>query len=241
MAAPPQWMPAPQVDPNCPKGLEYLTQIDQLVVKQQVELLEAFTDYEGANKYNIFNTLGQQVYFAAEQSNCLERQCCLNARSFEMRIVDNLQAEVMIIKRPLRCTSSCYCCASWRQFMSVESPPGNTIGYIQAELSFVNPSFLILGPNMEPQLRIQAPCFGHGCCTCEPKYKVQTLDEQEIGLIQKKWSGFAKEAFTEADNFSINFPMDLDVKVKAVLMGALFMIDFLYFEKSSHDDDSGGY
>ena len=32
-------MPPPVVD-NCPFGLEYLTQIDQLLVKQQVELLE---------------------------------------------------------------------------------------------------------------------------------------------------------------------------------------------------------
>lgn len=32
-------MQAPTV-PGCPAGLEYLTQIDQLVVKQQIELLE---------------------------------------------------------------------------------------------------------------------------------------------------------------------------------------------------------
>lgn len=38
-----QWMPAPQAPANCPPGLEYLTQIDQLLVKQQVELLEGET------------------------------------------------------------------------------------------------------------------------------------------------------------------------------------------------------
>ena len=35
-----QWMQAPPVPANCPPGLEYLTQIDQLLIKQQVELLE---------------------------------------------------------------------------------------------------------------------------------------------------------------------------------------------------------
>lgn len=35
-----QWMPPPPVPANCPPGLEYLTQIDQLLIKQQVELLE---------------------------------------------------------------------------------------------------------------------------------------------------------------------------------------------------------
>ena len=34
------WMQRPQTIPNCPEGLEYLTQVDQLLVHQQVELLE---------------------------------------------------------------------------------------------------------------------------------------------------------------------------------------------------------
>lgn len=33
-------MSMPQGVPNCPKGLEYLTTLDQILVKQQVELLE---------------------------------------------------------------------------------------------------------------------------------------------------------------------------------------------------------
>lgn len=47
--------------PNCPPGLEYLTTIDQLLVKQKVELLEAFTGFETNNKFSIKNSLGQKV------------------------------------------------------------------------------------------------------------------------------------------------------------------------------------
>ena len=42
-----------------------------------------------------------------------------------------------------------------------------------------------------------------------------------------------REAFTDADIFGINFPMDLDVRMKAVLLGACFLIDFMFFEKTS--------
>jgi len=35
-----QWMPLPETLPGCPPGLEYLTQLDQLLVHQQVELFE---------------------------------------------------------------------------------------------------------------------------------------------------------------------------------------------------------
>lgn len=99
-------MQAPPVPENCPPGLEYLTQTDQLLIKQQVELLEgtclhdycfkwlrhflkilvpskkfklirftalpltfflaAFTGFETNNKYKILNSMGQQVFFAAE-------------------------------------------------------------------------------------------------------------------------------------------------------------------------------
>ncbi len=47
---------------NCPPGLEYLTQINHLIVKQKVELLEAFIGFETKNKYVVKNALGQPIY-----------------------------------------------------------------------------------------------------------------------------------------------------------------------------------
>lgn len=47
--------------PNCPPGLEYLTLIDQLLVKQKVNLLEVMTGFEQNNKFTIKNALGQNV------------------------------------------------------------------------------------------------------------------------------------------------------------------------------------
>lgn len=45
-----------------------------------------------------------------------------------------------------------------------------------------------------------------------------------VGRISKQWSGLIKEAFTDADNFGITFPIDLDVRMKAVMLGACFLI-----------------
>ena len=49
------WAPPPQMErpSNCPPGLEYLLHVDQLLVKQQVELFEAFTGFETSNKYKV--------------------------------------------------------------------------------------------------------------------------------------------------------------------------------------------
>lgn len=42
--------------------------------------------------------------------------------------------------------------------------------------------------------------------------------------------GLAKELFTDADNFFVTFPPNSTSTQRALLLGALFLIDFLYFE-----------
>ena len=59
--------------------------VDQLLVKQHVEAFEMMTGIETANKYMILNTMGQQVFLAAETGgNFCTRNCCGSLRSFEM-------------------------------------------------------------------------------------------------------------------------------------------------------------
>lgn len=58
-----------------------------------------------------------------------------------------------------------------------------------------------------------------------PGVQIVTMDEtSKIGKISKQWTGLIREAFTDSDNFGIQFPMDLDVKMKAVMIGACFLI-----------------
>lgn len=54
--------------------------------------------------------------------------------------------------------------------------------------------------------------------------KILTMDEVGIGKISKQWTGLLREVFTDSDNFGIQFPMDLDVRMKAVMIGACFLI-----------------
>jgi len=43
------------------------------------------------------------------------------------------------------------------------------------------------------------------CCTCDYPFEIFTGDvgEEPIGKITKQYSGFAKEMFTDATNFSV--------------------------------------
>jgi len=155
-------MSIPTGIPNCPRGLEYLTTIDQLLVKQKVELLEAFTGFETNNKFTIKNALGQKVYFAAEDNDCCTRNCCGPSRPFDMRVFDNFQQEVIHMHRPLACSSCLFPCCL--QSIEVSAPPGNVIGTIEQEWSICSPSFRILNHLGDTVMRIEGPFCTFSLC-----------------------------------------------------------------------------
>ncbi|KAI6649712.1 Phospholipid scramblase 2-like [Oopsacas minuta] len=226
-----QWMPPPEAIASCPPGLEYLTLIDQILVHQQVELWEVVTAYQTANRYIVKNTLGQQIYFAAEESNLCCRQYCGINRPFELSILDNSQKEVIHMVREFACSTHCYC--FWiKQRLEVQSPPGQVIGYVRQDCSFWNPRFTCMNAEEQEILTISGSMLALCCLQYAPeiKFEVASLDGTVVGSVIKQWSGLAKELFTSADNFGISFPMDLDVRMKAVMIGACFLIDYIFFE-----------
>ncbi|XP_067851126.1 phospholipid scramblase 1-like isoform X2 [Heptranchias perlo] len=221
--------PLPIRPSNCPPGLEHLLQIDQLLVHQQVELMEVVLGIETNNKYEIKNKLGQQIYFANEKSKSCSKLLCGRRRPFKIHIVDNMGTEVIRLRRPLRCgTCWCPCCL---QKLEVQAPPGERIGYIVQKWNSCSPKFIIQDENKDAVLKIRGPLCLSGC-GCAVNFKIESLElSQKVGKISKERSNLTKEAFTDADNFVIKFPMDLDVKVKAILLGACFLIDYMYFEQ----------
>lgn len=232
-----QWM-APvqeqQVPLNCPPGLEYLTMIDQLMIKQRLEMLEAAAgalgyNLETANKYKIKNVLGQNVYKAEEDTECCTRIICGPLRPFDMIIKDNADREVIHLSRPYRCNSCCFPCCL--QEIEVSSPPGTVIGYVKQKWTCIKPKFEITDGEGNVALVIAGPWCTFSCAS-DVVFKVMTADEsEEVGRIAKNWTGILREAVTDMDNFTVSFPMDLDVRAKATLLGAAFLIDYMYFEK----------
>ncbi|XP_013380673.1 phospholipid scramblase 1 [Lingula anatina] len=231
-----QWMPQPAVPQGCPPGLEYLSMIDQLLVHQQVEILEAFTDYETNNKYEIKNSMGQRVYFAAEDTCCCTRNCCGKERPFDIQIMTPQGHEVIHLSRPLRCDTCWFPCCL--QKVTVEAPVGQVIGYVKQSWSVCVPKFAICNAEGDTVLRIEGPCVPCSACG-DVIFDVKSADgEHQVGQVSKQWSGLVKELFTDADNFGVSFPMDLDVKMKACMLGAVFLIDFMFFEKEKNEENT---
>ena len=106
----------------------------------------------------------------------------------------------------------------------MHAPPGNIIGYATQKWSICGPKFRIENAAGETVLRIEGPFCTFSIC-CDVEFQVLSRDgSTQVGKITKQWSGLVREAFTDADNFGISFPMDLDVNIKAVMLGACFLI-----------------
>ncbi|XP_010623571.1 phospholipid scramblase 1 [Fukomys damarensis] len=231
--APPgiHWMPMLPPSLNCPPGLEYLSQIDLALVHQRIELLEILIGIETNNKYEIKNRLGQKVYLAVEDTNILIQNFCGKYRPFTLRILDNLGREVITMERPLRCNLCCFPCCL--QEVKIQAPPGVPIGYVIQKWDLFKQKFTVQNEERKDILKIVGICVTWTFCS-DIDFKITSLDEKSVvGKISKHWAGFIREIFTDADNFGTQFPADLDVKMKAVMLGACFLIDFIYFEKKN--------
>ncbi|XP_037702181.1 phospholipid scramblase family member 5-like [Choloepus didactylus] len=213
---------------SLPPGLEYLSQLDLIIILQRVELLGMIVGAETSNKYEIKNSLGQRIYFAVEESICFNRPFYSTLRSCTLRITDNSGREVITVNRPLRC-NTCWC-PCYLQELEIQAPPGTVVGYVAQKWDPFLPKFAIQNANKEDILKIVGPCATCGCFG-DVDFEVKTINEKlTTGKISKYWSGFVNDVFTNADNFGIHIPADLDVTVKAAVIGACFLFVCMFVE-----------
>jgi len=229
---------------DCPEGLEYLKDVSEIKIEEEASLLETLVAYETGNEYKIKNDDGQTVYTAEEDSGCLCRNCCGPIRPFEMRIKDGNGREVINMHRPYRCTSCVYLC--FLQSMKIKSSiTGETLGKISQKWHPIYPRFSIMDGSFfrEEKLQVHGPFWTMSCLCQDIKFQILDTEGNEIGEIYKERAGILEEAFTDADHFCCKFPKELDVKLKAALMGMAFLIDFMYFESTRNEEagNSDGY
>ncbi|XP_077863565.1 phospholipid scramblase 1-like [Saccoglossus kowalevskii] len=217
-----------------------LADLEQIVVHQKVELLEVLTGYETINRYILKNQEGEQLYYAEEESGACMRMCCGNNRSFIIHISDNSGNEVMRVSREFKCFAGCCWCADvdcCAFEVCVEAPVGTPVGYVRQAKSFWKPHYQILDVFKDHILTTWGPCCGFQaiCCRGDIDFKVYERSNKSatIGKISKQWAGVVRDFFTDADNFGVFFPRDMDINMKATLIGATFLIDFMYFESTN--------
>ncbi len=113
---------------------------------------------------------------------------------------------------------------------------GSFLGRIVQKYNFCSPLLIVEDDAGNRVAEITGPtctdcccsCCCTGACGCDVKFQIKTSDGQEIGIITKKWSGFVQEQLTDSDTFGVNFPKDMEVRAKAMMLGAVFLIVSFY-------------
>ncbi|XP_065226906.1 phospholipid scramblase 1-like isoform X2 [Planococcus citri] len=214
------------IQDNVPPHLQLLSTLDHLLVKQKIEFFEVFTGIETCNRYEIKNKEGEVIYYAFEEDDCCSRACYRPAdRPFDIRIWSTDKTEIIHLRREFDCS----CCGT-PQMLHVYSPPGNLVGIVEQNFTWFAPSFDIQNEHGQAVLKLSGP-VNRTAFFSDVDFKIKSLDKSTVvGKISKQWGGLKREWFTDADLFGISFPLDLDVRIKAVLFGACFLIDFMFFE-----------
>lgn len=222
--APIQQQPATGGLINYPDFQDRLRNATSFHVKQNVELLEAIIGFETENRYTVKDQAGNKIFLVSEQTNCCSRQCFGKQRPFVLNVRDTNGVEVLTFEREL----DCGCCFGLfcPGLVKASRPNGQAIGFVQEEHSFLHPKYAIKDAQGNVRLGIKGPFCPTSFGSCQPDvvFQLRSPDKVVLGSISKHWSGLLRELFTDADYFSISFPMELDPSLKAACLAGLFMI-----------------
>jgi uncharacterized protein YxjI len=195
----------------------------QLTVRQKKRWLEILTSWEVKNSYEVFDGQGSPVLRVREQGSgflsLLKRLILGPMRPLHVLVTDILSgAPLLELRRPFRFIF---------HRIEVSVPGGAVLGVVHKRWSWFRRIYDI--ENERGQ--VLAELFG-------PILKPWTFEirvnGQEVGAVRKRWSGFGKEMFTDADNFGVDLSGIHDAKLKLLAFAAVVLIDVVHFERAKN-------
>ena len=209
--------------PVSPAVVQVFEKPSRLTVRQRKRWLEILTSLDARNTYVVFDEQGNPVLEVQEQGNGIGhflKRIILGAfRPFTAKVEDlSGQRQLLELRRPFR---------FFFHRLEIVGPDGNLLGAIQRRWTWVRRKYTVEGPTGQEIATLFGPILRPWT------FEVQLPgSDLEVGLVQKKWSGLLKEAFTEADNFWVQFASVTDPALRALLFAATVLIDVVHFERS---------
>jgi len=193
-----------------------------LIIRQKKEWGEILTGFETKNRYEVSDLLNNPMMEALEEEGSalavVTRLLLKALRPFTMHLFSPQGTGLFKLTRPFR---------FYFHELDVCQSDGAPLGKIKRRFAVLRRIYSVIDRNGHEIYELFGPLVHPWT------FKIQK-GGQELGKITKKWSGLAKETFTDADNFGITFPQGIDLSQKAVLLGAVFLIDFVHFENSGN-------
>ncbi len=224
-------------------------------VRQKVELGEIISGCETPNQYYVFTKdyEGNKKYLfkAKEESSCCSRNCASgDSRSFKLHLrkigytsqMMEKKEDFVIFDRPSKCT----CCCCDRPEMIGKYVKGGSVGKIIQPFTCCGPLIEVVTKDGRIPYTITGSCCQCGyCCrnnSCGKYtdvnfeiYQGKNTSGKVVGTIRKKFRGCGS-VVGDADFFNLTFPQKASAEERLLLINAVIMMDFLYYE----DKESNG-
>ena len=211
---------APTVGKDSPQTGSFVD-LDEVIIDEKISAFK-FT-----NAYKIYNTTGHQVG-AIEQVNqvsggAMAAQILFGSKmkavqAFEFNIVDNEGKRIAGLKRDGLGGG-----VSAVRTMSVSDADGSALGTVHVIPHAWLPSFDIRDTRGDTICSIESDWKGY-------VYTLKSPTGSELGMINKKWTGLAREYFTTADKYQVKLYDDLRGKNRLLIFTASVLIDIISHE-----------
>lgn len=216
----PGWIAVPGPMPNCPPGLEPLSQVETLSIRgthfswNKPET----TRWKQKMSYLILANL-EKVFYAFDDSDAV---CCNTQRDFVLHMVNSADQEAFRIQSANRCCDggiSCFrcCCGAVQQEATVLLPDGRPIGHLKEVSGCCTRKFLVYDGTNELQLTIEGP----PSWSCKDQnYEVTSKCGTKVASVTQLY---------HSDDLFLEMNPGLDVEMKAALLAALLLIEFVKY------------
>ncbi|KAL9701767.1 hypothetical protein quinque_005208 [Culex quinquefasciatus] len=216
---------SPFLTPFNPRsGLDFMYGLASLFIEQTYELNELLSAVSSDNRYTVRGPSNEAIYGASETSVPSDR-CWGSLRPFQLSIVDRNHQEVLLFKKNLGC--GLFCCFCKNQFLEIWATPGHLIGCIQQDYGLTSREIILMNGDLNTMFRIPIPLVDAIRMPKETHFRVMDRDlRTQKGTITRAWN-VGSSSYTNNIYFA---EPELDVELKALYLGAAFLLEYIYFQ-----------
>lgn len=202
-----------------------LTQYTELIVRQRVEMTEAFSGFETANRYQVSTPEGTPVAYAHEESGFMARMFLKNHRPLTI-VVRDADGQPLL-------TASRRFFWFWSH-LHVSDGSGMYVGSLRRRFTWVGRRIIVEDSTGAEVARIRGRLL-------RPNTFMVYQNGTEVARVTKRWSGLLRESFSDADTFQVQMEGPrLGQQFCLLMLAAAFAVDLDFFEKGGRGGGLGG-
>ncbi|XP_012524124.1 phospholipid scramblase 1 [Monomorium pharaonis] len=215
------WVTIPGNQLNPISGTQFLEGVEQLEIQQVIDLSTLLGRTDKGTQYRVKVPRAETLFLAMESKMETQSRLCGWYKGFVLNVLDQCGETAFVIRKD----PSLLHVPGSRQKITVES--ANLIGSVEKNFSLLGPNFTVYNATNEPLCNIYGPNVCDCCMYKEAQFQVISIDgSRQVASLMHQWDHLAVDYI-----LLLTFPIETDVRLKSLLLGASFLIEYLYFHR----------